>query len=452
MKHAAPDPDQVTDPIVVEWFREVDRGSRTPEVTTIPVAWIRSNPYVFRYEEATLQAMVDELVNQGPHADQLAWVIVARLPHGGFVDVDTPYPCEAVKRVGQEHVKATIVGSFTEADCERIGIPTAYPADGPDGTSQATAGSPWQAANDAVEAGPSGRIVFPDGYPPREESAILEELAAELAAGRPVSVSELANPDSDPYPALVSKLAEAISSGRYAIPGPILFGDTGCGRSTLYLMAACAEAGIDHASSMSFDNEPPGGEVWERVLDTLEPGRWRSIYEIVDSVVTEPAEALVLRREHKNGGSEPEIEGGIGGASFGTIRSDPVKGAPSVHITVGAWWENALVFYLSREPAVEGSDEMFLVVTHDRAHEAVVLRDTLDALIETGQSGTGAAGSYIQHDCLNYDDKWLELRAGVGIVDIIGTDGAQEFHASLTLDDAIRLGALIDEASEALGW
>lgn len=124
------DPDQVSDPMVVDWFREIDQGSRAPEVTTVPVIAVRSNPYVFRYEEAPLQAMVDELLNGGPFADQFAWLVVARLPHGGFVDVDTPYPCEAVKRIGLPLVKASIVGVFSEADCLRIGIPTTYPQSG----------------------------------------------------------------------------------------------------------------------------------------------------------------------------------------------------------------------------------------------------------------------------------------------------------------------------------
>ena len=49
-------------------------------------------------------------------------LLAARLPWGGFIDVDTPHQSEAARRAGVRLVEVAIVGSFTEADCARIGI------------------------------------------------------------------------------------------------------------------------------------------------------------------------------------------------------------------------------------------------------------------------------------------------------------------------------------------
>lgn len=119
-------PYQVSDPQVVQWCREIYAG-RVPEVTRLPVVSIHSNPYVLNYVDEDIEAVSEEIRAGGEMADELSWLVVARLPNGGFVDVDTPYPYEAVKRGGITMVKATIVGTFTESDCRRIGIPTQYP-------------------------------------------------------------------------------------------------------------------------------------------------------------------------------------------------------------------------------------------------------------------------------------------------------------------------------------
>lgn len=451
-KHVGSDPDQVADPMVVEWFHEIDQGSRTPELRTVPVSAVRSNPYVFRYEEASLQAMVDELANDSPHANQLRWLVVARLPHGGFVDVDTAYPCEAVKRTGLEDVKVTIIGSFTDGDCARIGISTSYPfgdASGSQGT-KLSPGGPTTGAG--AEQGAGGRIVFPDGYPPREESAILEELAAELAAGEPVSSSDLARPEEDLYPALVAVLAEALRAG-YELPTPVVFGEgpraVGCGRATLYILAACVEADIN-LNALVFPEEPPEGDAWTKVIHELEPQMWRRMYEVVDRFAGRKVLVFGDGDRAAPVEPEPEIQGGIGGASFGKV-SATADGTPPLDITVGTWWEGALVFDLDHGTDAAEAEAMYVVVDREDAHGATVARSILDALVAAKLTGDGDPKPFTLQDSLN-EDRWLRLSAGEQGVDVVASDGSVQFMAALTVEDAVRLSALIEEATEALGW
>jgi len=116
MKH---DPNQVADPEVVHWFREIDAGERVPEILeSVPLEAIRPNPYILEFDEGSLTHVVT-LLRTGKMA---AWLVVAKLPDGTFIDVDSPYPCEALKREGREVVKVSVVGWFTEENCSRLGL------------------------------------------------------------------------------------------------------------------------------------------------------------------------------------------------------------------------------------------------------------------------------------------------------------------------------------------
>lgn len=110
---------QVADPEVTQWFREVDAGERVPEILeTVPLESIRPNPYILEFDEGSVTRVVISL-RKGETA---AWLVVASLPDGAFIDVDSPYICEALKREGREVVKVSIVGSFTEEKCFNLGL------------------------------------------------------------------------------------------------------------------------------------------------------------------------------------------------------------------------------------------------------------------------------------------------------------------------------------------
>jgi hypothetical protein len=116
MKNSA---DEVADPEVIQWFTEVDAGERVPKILeTVPLESIRPNPYILQVDEGSI-ARVVSLLRKG-EADP--WLVVASLPDGAFIDVDSPYICEALKREGREVVKVSIVGSFTEEKCSSLGL------------------------------------------------------------------------------------------------------------------------------------------------------------------------------------------------------------------------------------------------------------------------------------------------------------------------------------------
>lgn len=111
-----PNPDQLTDRQVVECMVEVLRDQRGYEAT-VQVQDVRPNPFAVSLDEEGVESMVRAI--RGGEVEPDLWV--ARLPDGAYVDVDTPHMCEAVRRAGLRLVKAHVVGTFTEADCKRIG-------------------------------------------------------------------------------------------------------------------------------------------------------------------------------------------------------------------------------------------------------------------------------------------------------------------------------------------
>ncbi|MDP9225239.1 MAG: hypothetical protein M3P18_15615 [Actinomycetota bacterium] len=116
MKHPA---DHVADLDVVQWFREIDAGKRVPQILeSVPLRSIRPNPFVLEFDEGLVRRIVTSLRK----GETDAWLVVASLPDGTFIDVDSPYPCEALKREGRDTVKVTVVGSFKEEKCSRLGL------------------------------------------------------------------------------------------------------------------------------------------------------------------------------------------------------------------------------------------------------------------------------------------------------------------------------------------
>jgi hypothetical protein len=113
------DPNQVADAEVVQWFKEIDEGLRAPEVLdSVPLEAIRSNPFVLEYDEATLQRCWSSV-----RANEIeVWLVVAKLPDGSYIDVDTPYICEALKREGREATNVSIAGVLSEESCSRLGL------------------------------------------------------------------------------------------------------------------------------------------------------------------------------------------------------------------------------------------------------------------------------------------------------------------------------------------
>jgi hypothetical protein len=116
MRH---DPNQVADAEVVQWFKEIDQGLRVPKVLdSVRLEAIRSNPFVLEYDETTVQLCLSSL-----RAKKIeAWLVVARLPDGSYIDVDTPYICEALKRDRREASKVSIAGAFSGHSCSRLGL------------------------------------------------------------------------------------------------------------------------------------------------------------------------------------------------------------------------------------------------------------------------------------------------------------------------------------------
>ncbi len=112
------DPGERTDPRIAEWFLELVEGKRIAVTRMVPVERIRSNPFTPLLGEATVKARL-HAVTSGRWEPEL-WV--AAIPDGTFVDVDTPYDCEVVKRAGFKFVIVHILGTLTGSDCARIGI------------------------------------------------------------------------------------------------------------------------------------------------------------------------------------------------------------------------------------------------------------------------------------------------------------------------------------------
>jgi hypothetical protein len=112
------DPGQITDPLIAQWFLELVEGKRNAATTMVQVDRVRSNPFSPLLGEATVRARL-QAVTSGQWEPEL-WV--AALPSGAFVDVDTPYDCEVVKRAHFKFVIVHIVGTLTRSDCARIGI------------------------------------------------------------------------------------------------------------------------------------------------------------------------------------------------------------------------------------------------------------------------------------------------------------------------------------------
>jgi hypothetical protein len=108
----------MTDPRIAEWFLELVEGKRIAATRMVRVERIRSNPFTPFLGEATVKARL-HAVTSGRWEPEL-WV--AAIPDGTFVDVDTPYDCEVVKRAGFRFVIVHILGTLTRSDCARIGI------------------------------------------------------------------------------------------------------------------------------------------------------------------------------------------------------------------------------------------------------------------------------------------------------------------------------------------
>jgi len=109
---------ELTDPQIAAWFLELVEGHRTAETVMVPVDRVRSNPFAPLLGEGTVNARL-QAVSSGQWEPEL-WV--AALPGGDFVDVDTPYDCEVVKRGRFRFVIVHILGTLTVSDCARIGI------------------------------------------------------------------------------------------------------------------------------------------------------------------------------------------------------------------------------------------------------------------------------------------------------------------------------------------
>jgi hypothetical protein len=118
LAHIKNDPGEMTDPQIAEWFLELMEGRRTAATTMVPVERVRSNPFAPLLGEATVKARL-QAVTSGQWEPEL-WV--AALPSGAFVDVDTPYDCEVVKRARFKFVIVHVLGTLTRSDCARIGI------------------------------------------------------------------------------------------------------------------------------------------------------------------------------------------------------------------------------------------------------------------------------------------------------------------------------------------
>lgn len=118
LAHIKDDPGEMTDPQIAEWFLELVEGRRTAATTMVPVERVRSNPFAPLLGEATVKARL-QAVTSGQWEPEL-WV--AALPSGAFVDVDTPYDCEVVKRARFKFVIVHVLGTLTRSDCARIGI------------------------------------------------------------------------------------------------------------------------------------------------------------------------------------------------------------------------------------------------------------------------------------------------------------------------------------------
>ena len=110
----------MTDPRIAEWFLELVEGKRIAATTMVRVERVRSNPF-------TPLAGRGDGEGQTARRDERAMgarTVGRRLPSGDFVDVDTPYDCEVVKRARFKFVIVHVLGTLTEIDCARIGIET----------------------------------------------------------------------------------------------------------------------------------------------------------------------------------------------------------------------------------------------------------------------------------------------------------------------------------------
>jgi hypothetical protein len=112
------DPGELTDPRIAEWLLELVEGKRIAATTMVRVERVRSNPFTPLVGEGAVKARL-RAVTSGQWVPEL-WV--AALPDGTFIDVDTPYDCEVVKRARFEFVIVHILGTLTGSDCARIGI------------------------------------------------------------------------------------------------------------------------------------------------------------------------------------------------------------------------------------------------------------------------------------------------------------------------------------------
>lgn len=90
------------------------------------------------------------------------------------------------------------------------------------------------------------------------------------------------------------------------------------------------------------------------------------------------------------------------------------------------------------------------MVDQGDAHEVAALRSILDACVVPKMTGDGDPSPFTIQDSLN-ENRWLRLSTGGQGVEVVASDGSVQFTAALTVEGAVRLGALIDEATEALG-
>lgn len=117
------DPNAVCDPTVTGWFSEAHRGERTPQLIDLAITDVLPNPFILMLDDEEVAEERERLRTgqflavQG-HDPRL---FVAGLPDGRFVDIDTPYLCEAYRGL-RPTVEAVVMGTFTPEDCDRIGL------------------------------------------------------------------------------------------------------------------------------------------------------------------------------------------------------------------------------------------------------------------------------------------------------------------------------------------
>jgi len=76
---------------VTEWFKEINAG-REPRRAVVPVASVRPNPFAVKIHESGVRSYLADVLDPNTEDPVL---LVAGLPGGGYVDVDTAHAHEA---------------------------------------------------------------------------------------------------------------------------------------------------------------------------------------------------------------------------------------------------------------------------------------------------------------------------------------------------------------------